>query len=313
MQLSQEAHLPIEPPHNQSSNTSFQTFVLGLLAGSFHVLTGHPFETIKTRLQTRSHHALFRNLFSGISAPLLIVPLTWSIYWSIYSKTKHFTTNYFNLSTGPNNIKHYLNIFMCGAISGSVPCLMICPVDLVKCYAQKYHLSSTESSKSLYNKFMFQNSDVILTSQPQVRTPMYTFVTKGVYRGFVSCLCRDSAGMGMYFVSMELCKNNIKGYNDNMFIPFMTGTCSAIMYWLAAFPGDCIKSQIQTDFVTATNIDELHTASFIRNIKAHVRSYGVRSLYKGFGVIMLRCPIVSGTAIVGVETGQKYIDSFNFK
>lgn len=138
--------------------------------------------------------------------------------------------------------------------------------------------------------------------------------TKGIYRGFVSNLVRDMPGMGMYFLSLEVCRNNISGYNDSsVLMPFLSGTMNGTAYWLAAFPGDCIKSKIQTDFVMAKNIDQLPSSSFIDNIGRHINKYGVRSLYKGFTVIMIRNPLVSGTGVVALETCQRYLDSSKTK
>ena len=74
--------------------------------------------------------------------------------------------------------------------------------------------------------------------------------------------------MGMYFLCLEVCRNNIPGYNDgSMLIPFLSGTLNGTGYWLVAFPGDCIKSKVQTDFVMAKSIDQLPSSGFIRNVK----------------------------------------------
>ncbi len=75
-------------------------------------------------------------------------------------------------------------------------------------------------------------------------------------------------GMGMYFTCFEFCRNNIKGYNDHLSMQFLSGTLNGIAYLLVAFPADCIKSKVQTDFVLAKNIDQLQTPSFISNVRA---------------------------------------------
>ena len=174
-----EIDIPIEYKLDNEipENTPFETFILGLFTGVFHAVVGHPLDTIKTRLQTHcSRTGLFRNLLSGIAPPLLTVPFSWSIYWSIYSTT----TNIFD-----NHHFRYLTIFGCGAISGGIPCLILCPTDLIKCYSQKYHLKSVDATKSIYHKFIYQNADVIITSQPQIRTSMRTLLTKGIIFYFI--------------------------------------------------------------------------------------------------------------------------------
>lgn len=116
-------------------------------------------------------------------------------------------------------------------------------------------------------------------------------------------------GMGMCFVSIEFCRDNIPGYKDSsLLIPFLTGTLNGFAYWTVAFPADCIKSKIQTDFVMAKCIDQLPSPSFIKNVRLHINKYGLSSFYKGFEVILIRNPIVSGTAVVALESCQRYLD-----
>lgn len=124
---------------------------------------------------------LTKNLFVGITPPLITLPLSWSIYCGVYSSTKNLMGNRCPVSLNDNTpILKYSTIFACGAISGIIPSLIQCPTDLIKCYAQKYHLSSTEAATQIFAKFVHKKSDLIITSQPKIETSMNILLRKGI-------------------------------------------------------------------------------------------------------------------------------------
>mmetsp|Transcript_45937 Transcript_45937/g.73567 ORF Transcript_45937/g.73567 Transcript_45937/m.73567 type:complete len:328 (-) Transcript_45937:26-1009(-) len=298
--------------NNNKSNTRLETCVLGWMVGTVTVITGHPLDTIKTRMQTHSTRvALFRNLYSGVLPTLVSAPLAWSIYWSVYeSAMSTATCNYRCSSSTHAMYTRYASALLCGALAGALPCCFVCPQELIKCYAQRHHMSSRQAVRSMLNKFVCQNHEVILTSQPRIRSSWSTWLTRGVFRGYVATSVRDTLGLAAYFVCLEACREHMSGYEQSqLWMPFLCGTLNGLAFWLVAYPADCIKSKIQSDFVMARNIDELPSASFIRNSQTYIRQYGARKLYQGFGVILLRNPIVSGTSIVALETCQRYLDS----
>ena len=67
-------------------------FLAGLVSGTSQVISGHPFDTLKVNLQNNNlkHFNLnFRNLYQGISYPLVTNSLLVSIQFGIYNKFKN--------------------------------------------------------------------------------------------------------------------------------------------------------------------------------------------------------------------------------
>ena len=56
----------------------------GTIGGGVAVVVGYPFETVKVRLQTGTTRHLFRDLFSGVTAPLTTVTPAWAIMYAAY-------------------------------------------------------------------------------------------------------------------------------------------------------------------------------------------------------------------------------------
>ena len=76
------------------SDPWWKTTLTGYSTGFITVITGHPFDTLKTRLQTGATKDLFRHLWRGIVPPLLTTPPSWSINFMLYqSSLKIFGTD----------------------------------------------------------------------------------------------------------------------------------------------------------------------------------------------------------------------------
>lgn len=67
-------------------------FLAGLVSGTSQVISGHPFDTLKVNLQNNNlkHFNLnFKNLYQGISYPLITNSLLVSIQFGVYNKLKN--------------------------------------------------------------------------------------------------------------------------------------------------------------------------------------------------------------------------------
>merc|ERR1719204_2770676 len=105
------------------------------------------------------------------------------------------------------------------------------PPELVKCYAQRYHLSTPQAMGEIYTK---------------LGGSMRNLVMKGLFRGYTAALIRDVPATAAYFWSMEVARRYIPGYNESkVVLPFLAGCCAGIGCWIFGMPGDCLKSIIQ--------------------------------------------------------------------
>lgn len=132
-----------------------------------------------------------------------------------------------------------------------------------------------------------------------------------MYRGFTSCLVRDVPVSSVYFCILEGCRRYIPNYNNSTFLyPFLTGSFCGIGSWLVGLPGDCIKSQIQTNFADQAmklKFNKLGMAlndvstSFITNFTKQINETGLVGLYRGLLPVVSRSILTTGCCIVAVE------------
>jgi solute carrier family 25 carnitine/acylcarnitine transporter 20/29 len=92
-------------------------FVCGSLSGVVQTLVGHPFDTIKTRIQNRSKIVCsFNNLYKGVSYPLF--------------SSAFINAGSFGICESVTNNGY--NYFISGFISGSLMSFFITPIELFK-------------------------------------------------------------------------------------------------------------------------------------------------------------------------------------
>lgn len=113
------------------ASDAVKTYVCGGLAGVAQVVVGHPFDTVKVRLQSgsRLRDSISKNLYRGVSSPLLGITMCNAVVF----------TAYHNLGLVVSD-----NPWVAGAIAGGVASLAYCPMELFKIRRQ-LHVNQTTS------------------------------------------------------------------------------------------------------------------------------------------------------------------------
>lgn len=116
-------------------------FVYGLCGGFIGTLTSHPFDTIKTRIQSQKVATIMDGfkmgrLYSGITPPLIGIMLEKSIVFGFYNKAKQ------------NNI----NDFWSGIVGGFMCTLIVTPIDRIKINLQNN--TPLKNMNNLYRGFI---------------------------------------------------------------------------------------------------------------------------------------------------------------
>jgi len=155
------------------TKSPIQECLVGSFGGFCGTVVGQPLDTIKVRLQTGATEQLLRNLFAGVSAPLCSVPVVWGVNFFTYT---HFL-NSLNSATGKTH--SITNIATAGFLSGVLFGLSVTPFDVVKCNAQKLHMSSIEAFSH----------------------------TSSIWRGACVTMLRDGPGIGAWFTAYEVVLN----------------------------------------------------------------------------------------------------------
>ena len=230
-------------------------FLYGMVGGSVGVITSHPFDTIKTRIQSKTNLTIkdaikSGSLYRGLSAPLIGVMIEKSIVFGFYEKSKLLIKN----------------DFINGIIGGLMCSLIVTPIDKIKIHYQ---------NKNVDNKLML----------------------KGLYRGFIPTVLRETPGFGIYFCTYNHLNYNYN-YNKNLGKHFIFGSLSGLSAWLFIYPMDLIKTKIQS------STEKIEIKQVIKNI---YNNGGLPNFYKGFSLACMRCMPLHGGVFLGYEMSKKYL------
>ncbi|XP_028809032.1 mitochondrial basic amino acids transporter-like isoform X3 [Denticeps clupeoides] len=220
-------------------------FVAGCVGGAAGVLVGHPFDTVKVRLQVQSaQKPLYRGtfhcfqsiirqesafgLYKGIGSPMMGLTFINAIVFGVQGNTMR----YLGKDTPTNQ-------FLAGAAAGAIQSVICCPMELAKTRMQ---MQGTGEKKSRHK--VYKNSLDCL-ARIYRREGL-----AGVNRGMVSTLVRETPGFGVYFLAYDLLTAALGCEpEDPYMIPKLlcAGGMSGIASWLSTYPVDVIKSRLQAD------------------------------------------------------------------
>uniref|UniRef100_A0A6C0EB98 Mitochondrial carrier protein n=1 Tax=viral metagenome TaxID=1070528 RepID=A0A6C0EB98_9ZZZZ len=109
-------------------------FICGCVGGFVGTMISHPIDTIKTRIQTTftlSQALKLRQFYSGITSPLIGIPLEKSIVFGVCDIAKSYN----------------LNSFCSGVLAGFTSVLIVTPVEYFKINSQNMHSIKLTSIK----------------------------------------------------------------------------------------------------------------------------------------------------------------------
>ncbi|CAM8984652.1 unnamed protein product [Rhodiola kirilowii] len=183
--------------------------VAGLLAGVATVAIGHPFDTIKVKLQKHNTGAdgiKYKNalhctarilqsegvkgLYRGATSSFVGVAFESSLLFGIYSQTKQKL----QLIRGEShNGRPQLQVIIPSAsFGGAIISFVLCPSELVKCRMQVQGTDSHVPKSSRYSGPLDCTLKIIKDEG-----------VKGIFRGGLSTFFRESIGNAAFFIAYE--------------------------------------------------------------------------------------------------------------
>jgi solute carrier family 25 carnitine/acylcarnitine transporter 20/29 len=280
-------------------------FVAGLLGGVASTLAGHPFDTVKVRLQTMSvgpgivprysgpidclrtiiRDESFRGLFKGISAPLATRAIVNALGFASFGMTLDLLQS--KEGNGSASIWH---IMLAGAVTGITVSPITTSSELVKIRLQvqrgrdwfdpKEHFPGALRGTRLYVQ---ENGFLAL------------------FRGFRGTLCRDVIAYPAFFITYFTVRHHLDAV-DKAFswvtpcISVAAGGAAGMVSWASAYPFDLWKSNVQRALAFPTTPGHVSFRSFIAT---RYRDLGVSGLFTGMGPTMLRAiPVNSAKLLV---------------
>jgi solute carrier family 25 carnitine/acylcarnitine transporter 20/29 len=119
----------------------------GSIAGVANVLSGHPFDTIKVRMQMLDTKLIpciqsivskegITSLYKGVYSPLFNVPVVNAVIFGAYEMALRF------LGASSSADIPLLTGVIAGSFSGLVNCVLVTPVELLKCRQQEWDIEA---------------------------------------------------------------------------------------------------------------------------------------------------------------------------
>lgn len=273
----------------------FRDFVAGSVGGFAAKIFDYPLDSVKTLLQTQTTAGIraeqqsvhrysgawdcliytvrtkgVTSLYKGISSPLLgSVAENAVLFWA-YNHCRIFLGE---TPHGPD--LSLLQLSTAGAGAGAVVSFVLTPVELVKCRLQVQNSASGAKFRVFRGPL-----DVI------IQTLKYEGITRGMYRGHLSTMCREIPGNFCFFGVYEMtCKAMIPPGGSKKDLGasahILGGILSGVAYWTAFFPADTIKCLQQTH-------PDYAQLNFRGAFMKVMRTQGIGGLYQGLGVTLAK-------------------------
>lgn len=302
--------------NDEDDVTAMQDFIAGGLAGSASVIVGHPFDTMKVRLQTSTKPTSLlqaatafggaSSLFRGMGAPLAGACVVNAIIFSGYGASSRLYDQYLlepkttnsnggNSNDDDDDDEHdpWQKAFLCGSFAGLVQCTVVCPMEHLKCRLQVQH--GAGSADNLYSGPVHA-----------ARSILKSHGIAGLYRGWWATCLREVPAFGLYFTTYDYIKDNVNSllahrdglvdedastpvqHSHTWLASAFAGGASGCLTWAVVYPVDVIKTRISTSPLDTK-------VSFMGAARAIVQKHGWRMMFRGLGITLIRAFPVNGT------------------
>ncbi|XP_031483670.1 mitochondrial carnitine/acylcarnitine carrier-like protein [Nymphaea colorata] len=278
----------------------------GTVGGAAQLIVGHPFDTIKVKLQSQpaplpgqppkysgAMDAVKqtvaaegpRGLYKGMGAPLATVAAFNAVLFTARGQMEAL------LRSAPGVPLSVEQQMVCGAGAGVAVAFLACPTELIKCRLQAQSaLGSTGGSAIKYNGPMDVAKHVLKSEGG----------TLGLFKGLVPTFAREVPGNAFMFGVYELVKQYIAGGKDTSSLGrgslIVAGGLAGASFWVTVYPTDVVKSLIQVD-----DYKNPKYSGSVDAFKKVLRTEGLKGLYKGFGPAMARSVPANAACFLAYE------------
>ncbi|BBM99533.1 hypothetical protein MPTK1_1g21910 [Marchantia polymorpha subsp. ruderalis] len=309
-------------------------YIAGVAAGVATVLIGHPFDTIKVKLQTQRRNAQasqYRNgvhclmqivrgegargLYRGATPSFVGMSLESALLFGIYTQLRS------TFQAGDEKSPLLYSVLPAGFLAGASVSTVLCPTELVKCRLQAQVKRGSAGGRSL--KVYDGPVDCVLRT-------LRSEGVQGLFRGLTATFAREAFGNSAFFLTYEFTRSHMlsrlglqtnrvvkdrdealveRGSTSSMYtnhlmeagVGIASGGLAGIAFWLVVLPIDVAKTRIQIS-------EESHQS---RNPLVHLRAIhkdlGIRGLYAGLGPTLIRAFPANAASIVTWEVVSKFL------
>eukprot|EP00878_Enallax_costatus_P010211 GHUV01010659.1.p1 GENE.GHUV01010659.1~~GHUV01010659.1.p1 ORF type:complete len:321 (+),score=67.66 GHUV01010659.1:426-1388(+) len=282
----------------------------GTCGGIAVTAVGHPFDTIKVRLQTQPMDKPIYagvvdcakktiqweglpGLYKGVASPLAGQMFFRASLFGAFGESKRWLATNSDGSTRPLRTADF---YKAGAITGFIAAFTEGPIDFYKSQIQVQIIRSKAdpSYKPPYT-----------TVSACVQATIKQNGFKGPFQGLGPTILRNTPANAVYLGTFEVLKSAAAkqlGCKSNAELPAWAVLSSAalggIAYWLAIFPVDVIKSSMQTDNIIPS---QRKYPNMLQAAKLLWAEGGVKRFYKGFTPCLIRAAPANGAMLYTVD------------
>lgn len=268
-----------------------KSFLAGGAAGVASVLVGHPFDTLKVRLQTGTQYSgladCFKQtvakdgllgLYRGIASPLVgVTPMFALSFWS-YDMGCQLVKRFSPSKSSELSLTEYA---VAGGLSAIPTTIITTPMERVKVVLQTQ--DQVQGGKK-YNGMASAGADMWREGG-----------LRSLYRGTVATLARDIPGSAAYFWAYESVYRALRPADGSGISPgavLFAGGMAGVAMWTIAIPPDVIKSRIQAAPAGT------YKGFMDCGVKVIAKD-GVSALFKGLGPALLRAFPANAAGFLG--------------
>ncbi|ABN67076.1 Mitochondrial carnitine carrier [Scheffersomyces stipitis CBS 6054] len=269
-----------------------KSFAAGGFGGICAVLTGHPFDLVKVRLQTGMYSSAIQcvkqtvvkdglfGLYRGVLPPLLgVTPMFAVSFWG-YDVGKKIVTSYSGVSADKFSVAQ---ISTAGFISAIPTTLVAAPFERIKVMMQIQEGKTGVSMGSVV-KEMYRTGGI-----------------RSIFKGSAATLARDGPGSALYFATYEILKEKLSTPGKDLSLGAIStaGGFAGVSMWLGVFPIDTIKSTQQSSNVSV---------SILQTTKNIYAKGGIKAFFPGVGPALARSFPANAATFVGVELARDFLN-----
>lgn len=271
-------------------------FLAGTLSGVTKLVIGHPFDTLKVRLQVNgdrfNNSAInclkstirkegFKGLYKGGTPPLF----GWALMDSVMLGS---LSNYRRLLAPDGNLALWQHT-LAGLGAGLTVSFVATPIEHVKARLQIQYDAATR------------------TYLGPVDAIVKLVKSRDLYKGLTSTMIQRS-WFSVFWASYAIATDKMKNTSLSPGTKsFLAGGTAASTYWIFAFPFDVVKQRIMTDSLTRPKYTGWWDC--FRSIMA---KDGLRGYYRGFAPCFLRSFPTNASAVLVFDTTMRYLGTFGY-
>lgn len=275
----------------------------GTLGGLAQVVAGHPFDTVKTKLQVQTaQNAKYTGMihcFRKVMAEEGFTGLYRGALSPIAGAMAHNANVFFSYSLAKKvvgSIHHrdhtdltIAQLFAAGSMAGAVISVVETPVDLFKIKLQRQGLHGPYTGSFDCARQVFNAHGV-----------------RGCYQGMGATIIRNIPAFGAYFGCFEYMRRALTppGEKPTLWASFVGGSAAGLGFWASVYPLELIKSRMQAD---ASDKAQRQYRSFMHCLRTTLAQEGVRGTFKGFVPCVTRAVPVNGAIFLAVSWAKSLI------